>query len=108
MLAEMDDKTFALGNVHDHEFAEIMLGDALLDPLEASFASSVPGCSWCAFEPWCGADPVFHHATQGDFVGKKPLSAFCTRNMEVFRGLISRMEASPDVRRLFERWANII
>lgn len=108
MLAEMDDKTFALGNVHDDDFADIMLSDALLDPLEASFAASAPGCSWCAFEPWCGADPVFHHATQGDFVGKKPLSAFCTRNMELFRGLISRMEASAEVRRLFERWANII
>ena len=108
MLAEMDDKTFALGNVHDDEFANIMLGDALLDPLEQSFTGSVPGCSWCAFEPWCGADPVFHHATQGDFVGKKPLSAFCTRNMAVFRGLISRMEANPDVRSLFERWASFI
>ena len=108
MLAEMGDKTFVLGNVHEHDFAEIMLGDALLEPLEQSFAASVPGCSWCAFEPWCGADPVFHHATQGDFVGKKPLSAFCTRNMALFRGLISRMEARPEVRVLFERWANLV
>lgn len=108
MLAEMGDTTFALGNVHDHDFAEIMLGDALLEPLEKSFAGSVPGCSWCAFEPWCGAEPVFHHATQGDFVGKKPLSSFCTRNMAVFRGLISRMEANPEVRQIFERWANIV
>lgn len=108
MLAEMGDTTFALGNVHDNNFAEIMLGEALLNPLEQSFAGSVPGCSWCAFEPWCGAEPVFHHATQGDFVGKKPLSSFCTRNMSVFRGLISRMEADPEVRRIFERWANIV
>lgn len=108
MLAEMGDKTFALGNVHEQDFADIMLGDALLEPLEQSFAASVPGCSWCAFEPWCGADPVFHHATQGDFVGKKPLSAFCTRNMALFRGLISRMEADPAVRVLFERWANLV
>lgn len=107
MLAEMGDTTFALGNVYDNDFAEIMLGDALLNPLEKSFAGSVPGCSWCAFEPWCGAEPVFHHATQGDFVGKKPLSSFCTRNMAVFRGLISRMEADPAVRSMFERWANI-
>jgi uncharacterized protein len=108
MLAEMGDTTFALGNVHDDNFADIMLGDALLDPLEKSFSGSAPGCSWCAFEPWCGAEPVFHHATQGDFVGKKPLSSFCTRNMAVFRGLISRMEERPEVRRMFERWANII
>lgn len=107
MLAEMGDTVFALGSVHD-DFGDIMLGDALLDPLEKSFSGSVPGCSWCAFEPWCGAEPVFHHATQGDFVGKKPLSSFCTRNMAVFRGLISRMEADPRVGAIFERWANIV
>lgn len=108
MLAEMGDTTFALGNVHSDDFASIMLGDALLEPLEKSFAGSVPGCSWCAFEPWCGAEPVFHHATQGDFVGKKPLSAFCARNMALYRGLISRMEERPEVQRMFERWANIV
>jgi His-Xaa-Ser system radical SAM maturase HxsB len=108
MLAEMGDETFALGNVHDDSFAELMLSEKLLEPLEKSFAASVPGCSWCAFEPYCGSDPVFHHATQGDFVGKKPLSAFCTRNMALFRGLIERMEADEEVRRIFERWANLI
>jgi MoaA/NifB/PqqE/SkfB family radical SAM enzyme len=108
MLAEMGDTTFALGNVHDDDFAAIFLGDPLLDPLEKSFTGSVPGCSWCAFEPWCGAEPVFHHATQGDFVGKKPLSSFCNRNMAVFRGLISRMEDRPETRLMFERWANMI
>jgi hypothetical protein len=59
----------------------------MLEALESSFAGSAPMCSWCAFEPYCGADPVFHHATQSDFVGKKPLSAFCNRNMSVFKGL---------------------
>jgi His-Xaa-Ser system radical SAM maturase HxsB len=106
MLAEMGDKTFCLGNVHEHSFAEIFTSDALLDPLESSFAASAPGCAWCAFEPYCGADPVFHHATQHNAVGKKPLSAFCNRNMAIFRGLISRMETSPDMRAIFEGWAN--
>jgi len=108
MLAEMGDETFALGNVHDNNFSELMLSEKLLEPLEKSFAASVPGCAWCAFEPYCGADPVFHHATQGDFVGKKPLSAFCTRNMAVFRGLIERMESDHEVRAIFEHWANLI
>lgn len=108
MLAEMGDQTFALGNVHTDTFEDIFLGDALLEPLVQSFAGSVPGCSSCAFEPWCGADPVFHHATQGDIVGKKPLSAFCTRSMALFRGLISRMEADEVTRALFERWATLV
>lgn len=107
MLAEMGDKRFRIGNVHSNSYEEIFLGDALLDPIEKSFAASCPMCSWCAFEPWCGSDPVFHHATQGDFVGKKPLSAFCGRNMAIFKGLIERMEDRPNLRHMFERWANI-
>lgn len=106
MLAEMNDKTFRLGNVHDNTYDEIFLGESLLDPIEQSFAPSTPMCSWCAFEPWCGSDPVFHHATQGDFVGKKPLSAFCGRNMAIFKGLIERMNQSPEIRTIFESWAN--
>ncbi len=107
MLAEMGDRTFCLGNVHRDTFETILLSDQLLEPLEASFAGSAPMCSWCAFEPYCGSDPVFHHATQGDFVGKKPLSAFCSRNMALFKGLFDRMTHRPGVREIFERWANV-
>lgn len=106
MLAEMGDKTFRLGNVHRDRYEELILSAALLEPIETSFAGSVPMCSECAFEPFCGADPVFHHATQGDFVGRKPLSSFCERNMAIFRRLITLMRDDDDVRRLFVRWAN--
>jgi His-Xaa-Ser system radical SAM maturase HxsB len=105
MLAEMGDQTFRLGSVSD-SYETLMLSDQLLDPLEASFAASAPMCSTCAFEPYCGAEPVYHHATQGDFVGRKPVSGFCHRNMAIFRGLISRMEADADTRTLFQRWAS--
>jgi uncharacterized protein len=106
MLAEMGDKTFRLGNVHRDSYEDIILSDALLTPIEESFAASAPMCADCAFEPFCGADPVFHHATQGDFVGRKPLSSFCGRNMAIFRRLISLMRADDDVRRIFLRWAH--
>ncbi|MGH2506454.1 MAG: His-Xaa-Ser system radical SAM maturase HxsB [Ktedonobacteraceae bacterium] len=106
MLAEMGDKTFRIGNVHRDSYEDIILSDALLGPIEESFAASAPMCSDCAFEPFCGADPVFHHATQGDFVGRKPLSSFCERNMAIFRQLINLMRSDDEVRRLFVRWAN--
>jgi uncharacterized protein len=106
MLAEMGDKTFRLGNVHRDAYEDIILSDALLDPIEQSFAASAPMCADCAFEPFCGADPVFHHATQGDFVGNKPRSAFCRRNMAIFRRLIALMRSDNEARRIFTRWAN--
>ncbi|WP_352913712.1 His-Xaa-Ser system radical SAM maturase HxsB [Mesorhizobium sp. M1143] len=106
MLAEMGDKTFRIGNVHANSYQEIFASDALLDPIEQSFAGSAPMCSECAFEPYCGSDPVFHMATQRDFVGLKTRSAFCHRNMTIFKRLISLMEDSPMIRELFLQWAN--
>jgi uncharacterized protein len=105
MLAEMGDTTFRLGNVHTDSYADLMLSDALLEPLEQSFALSAPKCTDCAFEPYCGADPVFHHATAGDFVGRKPVSQFCHRNMSVFKLLLDRYERDPDARAVFLEWA---
>jgi radical SAM protein with 4Fe4S-binding SPASM domain len=107
MLAEMGDKTFRLGNLHTDTYEDMFLSDSLLDPLDESFAGSAPMCTDCAFEPYCGADPVFHHATQGDFVGRKPLSAFCHRNMAIFRHLISLMRNDAEAKQIFLGWINI-
>jgi His-Xaa-Ser system radical SAM maturase HxsB len=104
MLAEMGDNTFRLGNVHTNTWEDVMTSDALLDPLEESFAGSVPMCSDCAFQSFCGSDPVFHHATQGDVVGHKPSSAFCNRNMAIFRHLIELMRKDSETREILMSW----
>jgi uncharacterized protein len=105
MLAEMKDATFRLGNLHRESYSEMMTSDALLDPLEISITHSAPMCSECAFEPFCGADPVFHHTTAGDFLGRKPTSEFCNRNMRIFRMLLDRYESSAEIRDIFRQWA---
>jgi His-Xaa-Ser system radical SAM maturase HxsB len=106
MLAEMGDRTFRLGNVHEDDYASVMTSSALVDALDESLALSSPMCSDCAYEPLCGADPVFHHATMGDVVGHKATSGFCQRNMGIFRMLIDRYEADRATRELFRYWAN--
>ena len=105
MLAEMGDTTFRLGNLHSDSYEDIMLSDALLQPLEQSFALSAPMCNDCAFEPYCGADPVYHYATSGDFVGRKPVSDFCRRNMAIFKLLLERYETDEHARSVFLAWA---
>jgi His-Xaa-Ser system radical SAM maturase HxsB len=105
MLAEMGDHTFRLGNVDDSSYADVMLSDGLLRPLTESIALSAPMCATCAFEPYCGADPVFHHATTGDFTGHKALSAFCRRNMGVFTLLLRKMRDDSHFRSLMRQWS---
>ena len=106
MLAEMGDSQFRLGKILENSYEEIFSSPNLLEPLEASFAYSAPMCNDCAFEPYCGADPVFHYKVSHDYVGRKPESEFCSRNMEIFRFLIQEMESDTFARQLFTRWAN--
>lgn len=106
MLAEMGEEKFKLGKVLENTYEQIFTSPNLLDPLEESLAYSAPMCNDCAFEPYCGADPVFHYALFKDYLGRKPESEFCSRNMAIFRFLIKKMEGDRFVRQLFTRWAN--
>jgi len=106
MLREMGDTTFKIGNLHENSYEEIFTSEALLNALDDSFTLSAPMCSDCAFEPWCGAEPVFHHAIFGDVLGRKPESEFCKRIMGVVRHLLNTMQADPEAKEIFMRWAN--
>ncbi len=106
MLAEMGDNTFRMGNVLNNTYEEIFGSENLLNPLEESFSGSAPMCVDCAFEGYCGSDPVYHYAVHKDFLARKPESDFCFRNMSIFKLLITKMEADPYVKDLFMRWAN--
>ncbi|HEY1759353.1 MAG TPA: His-Xaa-Ser system radical SAM maturase HxsB [Bryobacteraceae bacterium] len=105
MLAEMKDWTFRLGNVHRDSRASVFTGEPALKMFEASCNQALAGCSDCAFQSYCGADPVYHYATQGDMYGHRPTSGFCTRNMSVLKHLFSRIEENDrDVMRIFWSW----
>jgi His-Xaa-Ser system radical SAM maturase HxsB len=106
MLAEMGDTSFRLGNVHRDGYRRIFGGPALQALAESSVLETMPGCADCAFLPYCGADPIFHHTTQGDVVGHRPTSAFCARNMEILRHLFEGLRGNdPFIRELFMSWA---
>jgi His-Xaa-Ser system radical SAM maturase HxsB len=105
MLAEMQDWTFRLGNVHRDTRHSLFTSEAALKMFEVSCNQSLAGCSDCAFQTYCGADPVYHHATQGDMYGHRPTSGFCTRNMEVIKHLFSFIERDdPETMAIFWTW----
>ena len=65
---------------------------------------SVPMCVDCGFQPYCGSDPVYHYATQGDVVGFKPSSDFCRKNMAVMRHLIRLLEDDEQAASVLREW----
>jgi uncharacterized protein len=105
MLAETGDYSFRLGNVHRNAYEELFMNSPLLPMLHSTMTEGTPGCCDCAFLPWCGTDPIFHHATQRDLMGIRPTSEFCRKNMGIFRLLVNLMETDPAAKRILRGWA---
>jgi uncharacterized protein len=105
MLAETGDSAFRLGHVDHDSYTSLVLSDKLIDAISSSLTQCAPECSTCVFESHCGADPVYHHATQGDTLGIKPLSAFCARQKGIMSLLLDILENSPEDAAILRRWA---
>jgi His-Xaa-Ser system radical SAM maturase HxsB len=103
MLAEQKDYTFKLGTL-DNSYSELFFGDKAQEISEVWANEGLAGCSDCAFQSYCGADPVHHHATQGDMYGNRATSDFCAKNKEIIRYLIELMENSEEVKQIFLGW----
>jgi uncharacterized protein len=107
MLAEMGDRTFELGNVDSSSYRSLILSDKLVNLVASSLTQCAPECSDCVFEPHCGADPVYHYATQHDPLGIKPLSEFCARQKGIMSLLIDILEHEPENAAILRRWGGM-
>jgi His-Xaa-Ser system radical SAM maturase HxsB len=105
MLAEMGDDTFELGHVSNADYVGLVTSEHLVSLVGGSLSQSSPQCTSCAFEQHCGADPVYHHATQGDITGIKPLSGFCSRQKAVLKLLIRILEQGGGDADVLRSWA---
>lgn len=105
MLAQMRDLTFQIGTVEDSW--EKLLSSAVVDKVaNAGVNDYLAGCSTCAYNIYCGADPVHHHATQKDMYGYRPDSSFCKRNMSVLDIIFNKIDTDERVLEIFKSWVN--
>jgi His-Xaa-Ser system radical SAM maturase HxsB len=106
MLAEHGDFTFRLGNVKD-SYNSIFYGQKALEIAKTWSNEALAGCSDCAYQAYCGADPVRNYTTQNDIEGYRPNSFFCKKNKAIieyiFTLLIKRKE---EVMPIFKKWIN--
>jgi His-Xaa-Ser system radical SAM maturase HxsB len=107
MLAEQKDFTFKLGTLND-EYNDLFFGEKAQEIARVWANESLTGCSECAFQQYCGADPVHNHATQGDMYGYRPESDFCQKNMEIIRYLIELMESDRRIKNIFQKWSKTV
>lgn len=106
MLAEMGDRSFELGDLRTDDYRSLIFSDKLVGLIGDTLAQCAPQCSSCAYEPHCGAEPVFHHATQGDALGIKPLSEFCARQKGVLQLLFEILDQGGEDAAVLRRWVS--
>jgi uncharacterized protein len=106
MLAEMGDRTFELGSVAE-SYQSLICSDKLIDLVGSSLTQCAPECVDCVYEAHCGADPVYHHTTQADPVGIKPLSEFCARQKGLMNLLLEMLETSPQDAAILRQWGGM-
>ncbi|HZU44056.1 MAG TPA: His-Xaa-Ser system radical SAM maturase HxsB [Terriglobales bacterium] len=105
MLAEIGDDTFELGHVDSADYRSLVLSEKLINLVGASLSQCAPECLNCVYESHCGADPVYHHATQKDPLGIKPLSGFCARQKGVIGTILDLLDNSPKDARVLRQWS---
>lgn len=77
----------------------------LVNILASSFISEMPGCDECAYQPFCGSDPMHHLSTQYDPVGDKSISRFCQYQKATF-DILFRLLDEDHSYKVLKRWLN--
>lgn len=95
MLARKGDMQFLMGHVND-SYKSLFNGDAIRRTVASSCVECLPQCCDCAFQMWCGADPVRNYATQGDLIAHQPTNEFCQKNMALMKYILGKIHNAND------------
>lgn len=105
MLAEMGDKSLRLGKI-GQPLARLLGSPVQRDLIRSSLGRHLPGCDECAYNAYCGPDPVNTVACFGDMQGPIPLTDHCRRHLWLFDYLFRRLDgADADFLDIAHDWA---
>lgn len=90
MLVEMGDTSLRLGDV-SQPLAELLTSDAMRTLAEGGLTECIPKCSRCAYQSYCGTDPVQKYAREPSTFALSPSADFCMRQLSLFERLVSEL-----------------
>lgn len=104
MVYESGSDVFRVGHVDDPSFSETLKNSICKTMCIASTLESLPSCSDCIYQPYCGTCPVVNYADTMDLIEKEPGTYKC----QIYKGLLDQIFEKMDdeeVRELFESWS---
>ena len=105
MMARFKNYTFKLGNVNQDSYQSMFNGELMHKITSSACTECLPGCSYCPYQQYCGADPVRNTSEQGDMIGVRSSNEMCKRTKSIIHYLIELLEQhDPEINRIFWSW----
>lgn len=105
MVSEMGDDLFCIGNVAENTYDDVIHHESVGSICLASCLESLPGCSDCAYNPFCGVCPVYNFQMQGDLFALQPDNDRCKVQMGIQDYLFTLLrDGGDEIRQLLDRW----
>lgn len=105
MMARFKNFYFKLGNVNKNTHQEMFNGKLLHEIISKSCTECLPGCAKCAYQPYCGADPVRNMSEQGDIIGFRPTNEMCRKTKAIISHIFELLRSGdPEIERIFWSW----
>ena len=106
MLAETGDCSLRLGTIGD-SLAELMTSPVMKQLVVTSISTQAAGCKTCAFNSYCGPDPVGAQAEFGEMSTTALLTEHCKRHKWLFEYFFHKLRtADDDFLDIAYRWAH--
>ncbi|SUD84705.1 putative radical SAM protein [Stutzerimonas stutzeri] len=91
MLAETGDRSLRLGEIGE-PLHSLMSSPIMHQLVSSSLAVRAPGCAQCAFNPYCGPDPVAAQAQFGSIIVPSRLTEHCARSTWLFEYFLRKLQ----------------
>lgn len=105
MLARMGDNYFCLGNVNINTYKEIFTGRKLKQITKQSCVETTIPCAWCAYQTYCGCDPIRNYLETGRVERNMTNSPFCNKYKAILEGIFERLRNADDATKdIFWSW----
>lgn len=89
MLARMGDNHFCLGNVYKDSWYDIFVGSKLMRITQKANVETTFPCAFCAYQAFCGADPVRNYLECGSESRNMNSTPFCIKHKTIFDALFT-------------------
>lgn len=103
MLKEINDESFKVGDIYSN-YEEILNNPTTKSLLNSSCLETIPKCSSCIYNQYCGTCPVYNYTAQKNIFGKQPENYKCKINKGILDHIFYILRYDEESKKIITSW----